>query len=109
MNGEEEQCAMAIERHPKVRRWVRNLERSPLSFRLATSSDWFYPDFAAELSDGRSLVVEYKGAMLANSPDTDEKELIGRKWADASNGRCIFVMAKDGDYQAVSRALAHLG
>jgi len=105
MNGEEEQCALAIELHGKVNRWVRNLERRPDSFRLATSSDWFYPDFVAELTDGRFLVVEYKGGHLASGEDTAEKELVGRKWAEASGGACLFVMARDQDYAAVSRAI----
>jgi type III restriction enzyme len=107
MNGEEEQCALAIELDGQVKRWVRNLERRPDSFRLATSSDWFYPDFVAELNDGRFLAVEYKGGHLAGNEDTAEKELVGRKWADASGGTCVFVMARDGDYGAVGRALAH--
>ena len=106
MNGEEEACALVIEQHAKVKRWVRNLERMPTSFRLATSTDWFYPDFAAELTDGRSLVVEYKGGQLAGSDDTAEKELVGKKWAEASAGRGVFVMAKAQDYDAVARALS---
>ncbi len=106
MNSEEEACAIVIERHAKVKRWVRNLERMPTAFRLATSSDWFYPDFAAELADGRSLVVEYKGGQLVGSDDTAEKELVGAKWAKASAGRCVFVMAKDKDYDAVARAIS---
>lgn len=87
MNGEEEACALVIEQHSKVKRWVRNLDRTPTSFRLVTSSDAFYPDFAAELTDGRSLVVEYKGAQLADSADAQEKELVGKKWAEASQGK----------------------
>lgn len=106
MNGEEEQCALAIDLNGKVNRWVRNLERRPDSFRLATSSDWFYPDFVAELTDGRFLAVEYKGGHLAGNEDTAEKELVGRKWADSSGGTCLFVMARDQDYGAVARALA---
>jgi type III restriction enzyme len=106
MNGEEEQCALAIELHGKVKRWVRNLERRPDSFRLATSSDWFYPDFVAELTDGRFLAVEYKGGHLASGDDTAEKELVGRKWADASDGSCLFAMVRDQDYGEISRVLA---
>lgn len=105
MNGEEEKCALAIELNGKVKRWVRNLERRPDSFRLATSSDWFYPDFLAELTDGRVLAVEYKGGHLAGNDDTAEKELIGDRWAKASGGKCVFVMAKDQDYGAVDRAV----
>ncbi len=106
MNTEEEQCALAIDLNGRIKRWVRNLERRPDSFRLATSSDWFYPDFVAELTDGRFLVVEYKGGHLAGNDDTAEKEMIGRKWADASRGTCLFLMVTDRDYGAVGRALA---
>lgn len=105
MNDEEVQCALAIELSEKVQLWVRNLERRPTSFRLQTSSDWFYPDFVAQLADGRSLAVEYKGGHLAGNEDTAEKELVGRKWADSSGGSCVFVMARDRDYDSVRRAI----
>jgi len=39
---------------------VAELVRKPSAFRMQTSSDWFCPDFACWLEDGRSLVVEYK-------------------------------------------------
>ena len=105
-SNEEERCALTIELNPKVRRWVRNLVRRPESFKLATSKGWFYPDFVAELTDGRYLAVEYKGGHLAGNDDTAEKELVGKKWAEASGGACLFVMAKDQDYGAVERALS---
>jgi hypothetical protein len=39
--------------------------------------------------------------------DTREKEFVGQMWADASNGpRCIFVMYRDKDYQAINEAVA---
>ena len=105
LNGEEEDCALAIDRHPKVKRWVRNIERSTPSFWLQTSSDKFYPDFVAELIDGRSLAVEYKGGHLASSDDTREKEWIGEKWAAASGDCCVFLMMKDRDFGALHRLL----
>jgi type III restriction enzyme len=105
MNAEEEQCALAIELNGKVNRWVRNLERRPQSFRLATASDWFYPDYVAQLTDGRYLAVEYKGGHLAGNDDTAEKELVGRKWAESSGGTCVFVMVRDKDYGAIERAI----
>ena len=75
---------------------MRNLERQPLtSFWLPTSTDRFYPDFVAELMDGRLLVVEYKGAHLHSGADAREKRDIGRVWAAASGGRCVFVMVTD--------------
>src|SRR5262249_21284531 len=78
MNREEEDCAVTIDQSNKVKRWVRNLERRPNSFRLATSSDWFYPDFLAELTDGRTMAVEYKGEGWQDTLDTAEKELVGK-------------------------------
>jgi type III restriction enzyme len=40
-------------------------------------------------------VVEYKGGHLYNSPDAREKDTIGKVWAAASGGRCVFLMATD--------------
>ena len=78
---------------PHVKHWVRNLERQEhSSFWLPTSTDRFYPDFVAELTDGRVLVVEYKGAHLVTGQDAREKQTIGSVWAAASNGHCRFVM-----------------
>ena len=65
------------------------------SFWLPTSSDRFYPDFVAQLQDGRILVVEYKGGFLMTAQDAKEKNDIGKVWAAASGGRCVFVMATD--------------
>jgi hypothetical protein len=44
---------------PEVKFWVRNLERR--DFWLPLANRKFYPDFVAELTDGRRLVVEHKG------------------------------------------------
>jgi type III restriction enzyme len=94
--GEETDCAFELNGLPQVRHWVRNLERQPdHAFWLPTATDRFYPDFVAELEDGRLLVVEYKGGHLFGSPDAREKETIGKVWAAASGGRCVFLMATD--------------
>jgi len=96
--GEEFDCAMAIDRLPKVKFWVRNLASQPrFSFWLPTSSDNFYPDFVVLLDDGRLLVVEYKGGMLATADDTKEKQSIGELWEAKSNGKGIFLMALNRD------------
>ena len=98
--SEEFLCAMAIDSHPKVRYWVRNIERErKLAFWLPTASDYFYPDFVAELTDGRILAVEYKGQQLATNDDSKEKEQVGRQWEASSQGRCIFLMAIKTDEQ----------
>jgi type III restriction enzyme len=93
ITGEETACAIALDQLPDVKHWVRNLERQESSsFWLPTSTDRFYPDFVAELTDGRILVVEYKGAHLVTGDDAREKQTIGSVWAAASNGRCRFAM-----------------
>lgn len=91
--AEETACAIAIDQLPEVKLWVRNLERQPeSSFWLPTSTDRFYPDFVAELADGRILVVEYKGADRYSNDDSREKRSIGAVWASVSAGRCVFAM-----------------
>jgi len=95
--SEEFLCAQAIETQPKVRHWVRNIaQQEKTSFWLPTSTDYFYPDFVCELTDGRILAVEYKGAHLANS-DTDEKKQVGEQWEKTSDGRCLFLLAVKTD------------
>lgn len=95
MNKEETQCAQAIDSHPQVEFWVRNLERQPEhAFWLPTHTDRFYPDFVAKLTNGRLLVVEYKGEHL-KGPDSQEKQLLGQVWAEKSGN--LFLMAWKND------------
>ena len=54
----------------------------------------FYPDFVARLDDGRLLVVEYKGALLTDEPETREKRTIGALWERESGGEGLFLMAE---------------
>jgi type III restriction enzyme len=99
MNGEEMECAWAIEMlGDRLRFWVRNIERDSRSFRLQTSTDYFYPDFVALLEDGRILVVEYKGD-LYNPQDVGEKDNLGQLWARESQGKGVFLMAWKQDDQ----------
>ncbi len=95
--GEEFDCARAIDMHPKVRWWIRNVDRQQGSFRLPLHNGWFYPDFVAELQDGRMLVIEYKGEHLLGSPDTEEKQNIGELWAEMGKGNYVFLMAVKAD------------
>ncbi len=97
-DGEETQCAQALDGLPGLRHWIRNVARHPESFHLPTATGRFYPDFAAQLEDGRLLAVEYKGAHLADSLETREKRTIGALWERTSAGRCLFAMVeKDAD------------
>ena len=91
--GEEWQCALAIDSHPQVRHWVRNLDSDPAAgFWLPTSFGRFYPDFVCELMDGRLFVVEYKGAQIRGMAKEIEKGQVGKLWAQHSTGRCRFAM-----------------
>ena len=105
MNGEESQCAAAIDSMPKVMYWVRNLERDGYSFWLQTKTDKFYPDFVALLADGRYLAVEYKGGHLMDSKDTEEKKTIGELWEARSKGRCVFRLVGKDDAERELRQI----
>lgn len=96
LDGEEFQCAQAIDSLPSVKFWLRNVARHPQSFWLPTASGKFYPDFAAELNDGRLAVIEYKGALLAGGgvDDTNEKRAIGRLWERSSGGKGLFIVVE---------------
>ena len=93
-DGEEVQCAQVIDSLTDVAYWIRNVARHPESFWLPTATGKFYPDFVVQLSDSRLLVVEYKGAHLADGPDTAEKRTIGALWEKASEGKGLFIIAE---------------
>jgi len=99
MNKEETECAQVIDALDETEFWLRNIENKSASFKLPTSTDFFYPDFVAKLKDNRILVVEYKGAFLATNEDTKEKDIIGRIWEEQSDGKALFLIVeknKDG-------------
>ena len=88
--GEEYECAKALDRTGKVKHWVRNLERRGFALPLARGS--FYPDFVAELEDGRVLVVEHKGQVYASNDDSKQKVNVGELWEEKSGGKALFLM-----------------
>ncbi|MAN65213.1 DEAD/DEAH box helicase family protein [uncultured Hyphomonas sp.] len=101
--GEEFQCAQYLDNHKDVRYWVRNVDRKPNAFWLQLPSGKFYPDFVALLTDGRVMAVEYKGAhLMAESRD---KLRIGELWADASAGKCLFVIPTDRNFAVIDDAI----
>jgi type III restriction enzyme len=107
--GEEFLCAQLLDNHQAVKHWVRNLVTEPCGFALATSRGRFFPDFVAELTDGRIAVVEYKGAHLLNDPYEIEKRQIGELWAAKSGGKCAFgQIAKEKDGVGLSGQLDRL-
>ncbi len=98
VSGEEYECAKAIDGLPEVRYWIRNLvKRHHASFWLPLAHSKFYPDFVCALNDGRMLIVEYKGEAYASNDDSAEKRAIGEKWAEMSDGQCLFIMAVEQD------------
>jgi type III restriction enzyme len=102
-DGEEFDCAVYLDRHPKVRYWIRNVDRKTSSFWLQLPKNKFYPDFVAMLTDGRILVVEYKGEHLYE--DEKDKRRIGEAWAAASDGHCLFCMPTGRDFALIDRTI----
>ena len=104
-SGEEHDCAVAIDRNPQVKAWLRNTARQPHSFWLQTASDKFYPDFLVFLGDGRIMALEYKGEPYLTNDDSREKALIGDVWADRSGGRCLFLLFGNRDFARIDSAI----
>ncbi len=93
-SAEEYQCACWLDRQDQVEFWVRNLVRkNGAAFFLQTAAKRFFPDFVCKLTDGRILVVEYKGADRWKNAEPDR--LVGELWEEMSDGTCAFVMVKD--------------
>ncbi len=99
--GEEFECARCIDTLDEVAYWVRNPDRSSKAFSLQTATDRFYPDFVCELTDGRYLVVEYKGEVYRTNDDSKEKHSLGELWEKRSHGACLFLMVSDRQYEAI--------
>ena len=50
-------------------------------------------------TDGRVLVVEYKGEPYKTNDDSREKRQAGEQWERSSGGRCLFLFAVERDEQ----------
>lgn len=104
--GEEFACAEFIANQLQgVEWWLRNVERKPTSFWLQTASDRFYPDFLVQMKNGPLVAIEYKGAHIADSRDSEEKQRIGDLWARRSDGRCKFVWVENKNWQVINDAV----
>ncbi|MGK2911511.1 MAG: DEAD/DEAH box helicase [Sphingobium sp.] len=104
--GDEFECAQAIDRLDAVKHWVRNVDRAYGAYRLPTSTDYFFPDFVAQLVDGRQLVIEYKGRL---DEDSAEKDSVGLKAEETSGGKLLFLMAvkRDAAGRGVTEQILH--
>ena len=87
---------------------MRNVDRTHWSYWLPTSTDRFYPDFVAELNDGRVLIVEYKGADRTDNADSREKRNIGQRLEEVSEGQVLFWWAEDARSGNLLRELTAL-
>ena len=103
---EEFKFAQFLDELTEVEFWVRNLPRKNTSFRLQTSSDWFYPDFLCQLTGGRVMALEYKGKHLYSATDAEEKRAVGAVWASRSGGQCLFAMPTEGDFSQITRLVS---
>jgi type III restriction enzyme len=94
--GEEEMCAFALDSLPPetLKYWVRNVAQHRDAFRLPLAQGHFYPDFVAELADGRLFIVEYKGDGFTTTDDTREKVAVGELWEKAMNGKGLFLLVE---------------
>ena len=104
--GEEFDCACHIDAMEEVVYWIRNVESKPHSFWLQLPNGKFYPDFVVRLKDGRTLIVEYKGEHLVTADDAQAKDLIGRIWAEKSNGTCLFIMVSECNFQSIDNHIS---
>jgi type III restriction enzyme len=96
-DGEEFQCAIALNGLDEVDVWVRNVANHADAFRLTLHSGGkYYPDFIAKLNDGRIFVVEYKGSQGSDRDDTRKKALVANLWAQ-----------KTGNVYAVIEKMKH--
>ena len=106
-SSEEFECACWLDQQAergRIRFWVRNLVRKQgASFFLQKADGRFHPDFICALPDGRTLVVEYKGAQ--GWTDAEDDRRIGALWEELSGGACRFVMVRDRDWSSIDAAL----
>ena len=107
MNAAELEVAILLDALPEVEVWLRNIESRPNSFRLPCphkGNDWFYPDFVARLTDGRALVLEYKGSHIEDGDKA--KRQIGLAWQRAMQGQGLFLWIGDSEETAQGRGIA---
>jgi type III restriction enzyme len=102
-SGEEFACAVHLDilaQKGEIEFWVRNLvNKSACSYFLQKATGRFYPDFICQLKNGKTLIVEYKGAN--GWTDAADDRVIGGLWAEMSDGKCHFVMVKNKEWEVI--------
>ncbi len=106
---EEFECAVWLDQQAdkgRIEFWVRNLvRREGSSFSLQKADGKFYPDFICKLSNGKTLIVEYKGGNQWDTPKVKMDRMVGEMWANMSGGKCRFVMVKDKNWSGIDSLL----
>lgn len=94
--GDEEQCAKELDNLPAdtLKHWVRNVSQHPDALWLPLAESRFYPDFVAELTDGRQMLIEYKGGHIVTTDDTKAKVAIGKVWEKTMKGKGLFLLVE---------------
>jgi type III restriction enzyme len=105
VDGEEHECAVHIDNLPEVKAWARNTPQKVNSFWIQSAPNKFYPDFICQLTDGRILVVEYKGADRAQNAEEQNKKAVGYLWADRSGGKCLFAWVENRNFTEIDRSV----
>jgi len=105
---EEFECAVQLDmlgQHGRLKYWVRNLVNKPgCAFFLQKATGRLWPDFVCALSDGKILVVEYKGGR--GWTDAQDDRDMGGLWAELSGGNCRFLMVRNRQWGQMEEALA---
>jgi Type III restriction enzyme, res subunit len=100
-------AAQTIDKHPRVKRWVRNPAQSSgfaLPRRPHNNKRWYYPDFVVELTDGPLVLIEVKGSHIIDTLDAADKRDAGMLWAQVTGHG--FIVMVDDDLSAISDGLA---
>ena len=103
MNRFEYSVAMYVSQLPNVVFWHRNLERG-YGFNINGFIN-HYPDFIILTEKGNIVLVETKGAQLANA-DSKDKLYLGQKWADKAGDKFHYFMVFENDGFENSLSLA---
>lgn len=96
MNNDELAVARILDALPEVDTWVRNLDKDRnAAFWLPYPEDQaFFPDFVAQLTNGKVLVLEVKGEFLENAQSQDKRKVL-ELWGRATGGIAKWVSAPD--------------
>ncbi|HNX95638.1 MAG TPA: DEAD/DEAH box helicase family protein [Holophaga sp.] len=96
MNNDELAVARILDALPEVDTWVRNLDRDRnAAFWLPYPEDQaFFPDFIAQLKNGKVLVLEVKGEFLENAQSDDKRKVL-ELWGRTTGGVSKWISAPD--------------